>query len=280
LAQAYMAAGFGRSAQAATIGDESRYFSASLGSGEQGRGYPTAVLLAVDGNVVIELYLVDLVSTSKFPFLREADEVLNPIGEAITARLQAARNGEAPGLGLMVPRVSGSGSVYRQTRYEALDGNVVGESTPSGEPVEALQAFLDRDGVIDGFISDVGIPQGEGTIWVVSEVLSFGSVAQASHYLGEREDQMAQQPGAWVEVVPPAVGEESVMVRWTKELADGSTAHRVMGVVRVGAMTSEVTVRSAEEVSDSDLVMLMEMAVGCLMGGGCVEGREVVFSDQ
>jgi len=76
LAQTYMAAGFGRSAQAATIGDESRYFSASLGSGEQGRGYPTAVLLAVDGNVVIELYLVDLVSTSKFPFLREADEVL------------------------------------------------------------------------------------------------------------------------------------------------------------------------------------------------------------
>jgi len=180
----------------------------------------------------------------------------------------------------MVPRVSGSGSVYRQTRYEALDGNVVGESTPSGEPVEALQAFLDRDGVIDGFISDVGIPQGEGTIWVVSEVLSFGSVAQASHYLGEREDQMAQQPGAWVGVVPPAVGEESVMVRWTKELADGSTAHRVMGVVRVGTMTSEVTVGSAEEVSDSDLVRLMEMAVGCLMGGGCVKGREVVFSDQ
>ncbi|MFM8594209.1 MAG: hypothetical protein ACKOCK_07455, partial [Chloroflexota bacterium] len=204
-----------------------------------------------------------------FPFLREADEVLNPVGEAITARLEAARAGEAPGVGLMVPRVSAPGSVSQHTRYTGLDGTVVPGELASEETEEELQRFFDRTGVEEAFFSQV-VEQGPPQRAISYEVLQFRDEAEASAYIR----QSAEQNATWhedgvVDPDPPVVGDETSVVRWTATTDAGQDRYLVAANVRVGTLVTGVLINSTVEVADHEVTLPLGEAAACLNGRGC-----------
>ena len=231
--------------------------------------------------LVLEVSVVDFgAEAAEVTTLTTAEtETVAALGERLVERGEEALDGDAPPLGRLVVAVESEVEEVPFLAYDLIDGEPVRFSSESPEAFEArVEGQLDRGTV--GLLRSAQVltgPDADVELHLFNTVLSFEDEEAGSAYMAGLVDRLAEVPAnVSVEAVAnPELGDESTVLSFLREDADGEPYTVLQLFVRVGDTVGVLLVDQPGPVTDSPevpldgLIPLGEAQVACFEAGAC-----------
>ncbi|MFM8529902.1 MAG: cupredoxin domain-containing protein [Ilumatobacteraceae bacterium] len=266
--------GYDREAEAPTVGGGSALFTHRGVLPESNHHYAQASLVFWDGDVVVEILVTDF--TDAMP----TTESLAGLAASVVDRLQRARDGEAPGLGLMHPRYDGEMVMAAESAYRLSGDAVLPWYQAEASDLDRYLQLHAASGVEDAYSWLVRLPgiRDDGLHnWLGGTALSFGTEEAARIYLSLASNvEVGVSPpiparprdGAPL----PQFGDESRSDWfWVENRYSEIPLHGWQGMIRVGSVVSVVWFEVDREIVPEDAIAVGELVAECMATRHCTE---------
>lgn len=261
------------------VGDGARLVEISGVDDETGGdAIETLVLFFQSGQIVGEVSLWDIRRDGERRDEPEVEEVA-ALAEATIERIDAALDGDAPGLGAQAVRLVDDDLeiTTRRDLYTVIDGEVIARYGESEREAEARAEWGAHDGIVDAYLVEQGVVTGRelklSDPYVYAFLYRFEDEAAASDWL---EDEafagFEEDPGFTIferiDDVEP-VGDDLAAAAYVFETADGRSLGGHTVAVRVGDVVVRFAVESGDGVGLEPVLELAEIQADCLNAGAC-----------